>query len=116
MVSPAPGTQLKTAMIDNLVFDPVSLNLAGRHEEAAEALDTCLAQQPAAPYCLRFQIANYVSMDRIDDAVWALEDYQMPGYETTVHALMETVYNTDVGIRQMFRSAFLEAGASESNL
>lgn len=90
-----------------------ALYLAGRFEEAEEILDTCLAQQPAAPYCLRYQIVNYASLGSIEDASWALAEYQMLGYETSIQALMDTMYNRDADVRKAMRNAFIAAGASE---
>lgn len=61
---------------------------AKRYEDAAIALDQCLYQMPTAPYCMRFQIANYGAMGQIEDAEWAAEEYEQLGFEASISSIM----------------------------
>jgi DNA-binding winged helix-turn-helix (wHTH) protein len=60
---------------------------AGHHEDAVAPLLKCLEQMPTSPYCLRFQIAKYALIGRIDDAQWAAEEYGALGFDVTIPAI-----------------------------
>ena len=82
----------------------------GRHEEAAIALEKCLDQMPTAPYCLRFQIANYGLMGQRDDAQWAAEEYAILGHDTTIEAITGLLQDRHPDYIKRLRQGFSAAG------
>lgn len=87
-----------------------ALFLAGRYQDAVAPLEQCLEQLPTAPYCLRFQIANYARLGQADDAEWAIEEYTMGGYEASVSAIMALILVQHPATRENIASAFRAAG------
>ena len=81
-----------------------------RYEEATVPLSTCLNQMPNAPYCLRYQIANFAQLGQISDAHWALEEYSALGYSVTLSAIMEVIQDRDLQNREHLVSAFKHVG------
>lgn len=84
-----------------------------RYADAVEPLNQCLEQLPTAPYCLRFQIANYTQLGQDDDAQWALDEYTVLGYESTLSAMMLAVLNQDHDSRAHIEGAYRAAGLAE---
>lgn len=87
--------------------------MTGKHEEAERALDQCLQQMPSAPYCLRFQIANFGHMGRTEDAEWLIEEYKILGFTATVPAVMGLLLDEDTDHRAWLKAAFRSAGLPE---
>lgn len=83
---------------------------AKRYEDAKAPLFTCLSQMPNAPYCLRFQIANFAQLGRLDDAEWAIEEYSASGQTATFSAIMDALQVRDSDNRKHFAAAFKKAG------
>ena len=90
-----------------------ALFLAGRNEEAATALTRCLDQMPTAPYCLRFQIANYAQLDELDDAAWSIEEYGLLGFKTTIPDMMAVIMDQHPANRALFEDSFRKAGITD---
>ncbi|MEE9336435.1 MAG: winged helix-turn-helix domain-containing protein [Granulosicoccaceae bacterium] len=86
---------------------------AKRYEEAKVPLSRCLSQMPNAPYCLRYQIANFAQLGQLEDAHWAIEEYSALGYSVTASAIMEVLLDRDSGNREHIASAFKKAGLRE---
>ncbi len=81
-----------------------------RYADAVEPLNQCLEQLPTAPYCLRFQIANYAQLGQVEDAQWALDEYTMLGYESSLSAMMLAVLSQDPDNRTHIEGAYRAAG------
>lgn len=86
------------------------LILLDRNEEAAMALENCLEQMPTSPYCLRFQIANYALMGQSDDAEWAIEEYEILGYDTNIATMMSSMLDKHPDNIDRLRQGFTAAG------
>lgn len=86
---------------------------ANRHEEASTALEQCLNQMPSAPYCLRFQIANYGAMGQVDDAEWAIEEYELLGFEASVSSIMGLFITKDLDALTSLEVALRASGLPE---
>ncbi|TDT73895.1 DNA-binding winged helix-turn-helix (wHTH) protein [Litoreibacter halocynthiae] len=86
---------------------------AKRYEDAAIALEQCLTQMPTAPYCLRFQIANYGAMGQIEDAEWAADEYELLGFEASISSIMSLFIIQDPAALSNLETALRVAGLPE---
>ncbi|MFC3614369.1 adenylate/guanylate cyclase domain-containing protein [Lutimaribacter marinistellae] len=85
----------------------------GNYEAAERAFDDCLTQMPSSPYCLRFQIANYGAMGRVEDAEWLLEEYAFLGFDTSLASIMDLLLLEHPEYRANFESALRAAGVGD---
>ena len=86
---------------------------AKRHEEAAVALEKCLYQMPSAPYCLRFQIANFGALGLEDDAGWTIEEYELLGFDASVSSIMDLFVLQDPTALARLETALRATGMPE---
>lgn len=84
-----------------------------RYAEASGPLGVCVEQSPTAPYCLRFQIANYAYLDRVEDAQWAAQEYEILGFDLSIQAIMKTPLEMDPDARAHYRNGLMKAGIPE---
>lgn len=86
---------------------------AGRYEHPAAALTKCLDLAGNSPYCLRYLIAVYGKLGRVDDATQASRAYASHGFEPSIGSIMELMtFHTPMD-RELLESAFRAAGLQE---
>ncbi len=112
IVAPVLATHPNPPFWYHLTLGHANLML-GRHEEAERSLDQCLEQMALAPYCLRFQIANYGAMGRQEDALWLLEEYALLGFNRSLADVMSLILGEAPEYRQQLESAFRAAGLTD---
>ena len=81
-----------------------------RYNDAIEPLNTCLEQMPTAPYCLRYQIANYAQLNQPDDALWAADEYSVLGFDATISGILDVAQEQDPDNRNHLKRALQKAG------
>lgn len=81
-----------------------------RYDEAEKALSTCLQQMPNSPYCLRTNIAVYARLGRLDDAKWAIEEYEALGYVADLEVMMKITIERDPEMRKHLSESYRMAG------
>ena len=86
---------------------------AGRYEPAASMLNKCLDLAGDSPYCLRYLIAVYGKMGRVEDAAVASRAYASQGFEPSIRAIMGLMtFHTPMN-RELMETAFRAAGLPE---
>ena len=86
---------------------------AGMFERAASALNKCLDLAGNSPYCLRYLIAVYGKMGRVDDAAEASQAYASHGFEPSIRAIMGLMTFHTARDRELLETAFRAAGLPE---
>ena len=86
---------------------------AGNLQQAADALNTCLDLAEDSPYCLRYLIAVYGMMGRVDDAQASSHVYASMGFERSVNAIMGLMTMLTPEDRALLRKALRLAGLPE---
>jgi len=86
---------------------------AGNYPQAAEALTTCLELAENSPYCLRYLMAVYGMMGRVDDAQASSQVYASMGFEPAVQEIMELMTFHTPEDRALLETAFRLAGLPE---
>jgi TolB-like protein/DNA-binding winged helix-turn-helix (wHTH) protein/Flp pilus assembly protein TadD len=81
-----------------------------RYGEAADAVSDCLQQMPNSPYCLRIQIAVLTRLGRLEDAMWAIEEYAILGHDLTLGTFMKSAIESDLLLRAHLRKSYEMAG------
>ena len=83
---------------------------SGDNKAAESVLKKCLELAQSSPYCLCYQIAVYGEMGRTLDAMRAVDQYAIQGFDTTVSAIMSLVTDRNLDDRNRFERALRAAG------
>jgi hypothetical protein len=84
-----------------------------RYADAVAPLETCVEQLPTAPYCLRYQIANFAYLDQLENAKWVAEEYEILGFDLNIHAIIKAANVKVPHYRAHFRKGLVKAGLPE---
>lgn len=86
---------------------------AGKYERSALMLNKCLELAGNSPYCLRYLIAVYGKMGRVDEASKTSRAYASHGFEPSVSAIMDIMTFHAPRDRELLETAFRAAGLPE---
>ncbi|MEM9710479.1 MAG: winged helix-turn-helix domain-containing protein [Pseudomonadota bacterium] len=86
---------------------------AGNYQRAADALNTCLDLAENSPYCLRYLIATYAMMGRLEEAEATKGAYAALGLELSLAAIMGPMAVHTPEDQAFLEKAYRSAGLSE---